>query len=181
MPHGMRMRVLFQDEGRFGRISDRKRCWGPLPRRPEVCQQVVREFVFTLAAVCPSDGRIASLIMPWVDTEIMSIFLAHTADEFPGDFCLLFLDGAGWHRANELRIPKTMKLHFLPPYSPELNPVELLWDHLRENHFSNRMFESLDEVEEVLCRGLSTLIKEPELVHSMTNFPWLNTLCLMEN
>lgn len=175
------MRVLFQDEGRFGRISDRKRCWGPLPRRPEVSQQVVREFVFTLAAVCPSDGRIASLIMPWVDTEIMSIFLAHTAEVFPGDFCLLFLDGAGWHRANKLRIPKTMKLHFLPPYSPELNPVELIWDHLRENHFSNRVFESLDEVEEALCKGISTLIKEPKLVHSMTNFPWLNTLCLMDN
>lgn len=181
MPCGMRVRVLFEDESRFGRISDRRRCWGPLPNRPEVGQQVIREFVFTLAAVCPADGRIASLIMPWVDTEIMSVFLTHTAAQFPEEFCLIFMDGAGWHRANELRIPETMKLLFLPPYSPELNPVELLWDHLRENYFANRVFESLDEVEEVLCEGLRNLITHPGIVHSMANFPWLNTLCLMEN
>ena len=175
------MRILFEDEGRFGRISDYKRCWGPLPKRPEVGQQVVRESVFTLAAVCPADGKTASLIMPWVDTEVMSIFLAHTAEQFRGDFCLLFMDGAGWHHAHELRIPDSLRLLFLPPYSPELNPVELLWDHLRENHISNRVFDTLSEVEEALCHGLSYLINNPDIVHSMTNFPWLNTLCLTEN
>jgi transposase len=177
----MSVRVLFEDEGCFGRINDQRRCWAPLPKRPEVGQQVVREFVFGLAAVCPHDGRLASLIMPWVDTEVMSIFLAHTAKQFAGEFCLLFLDGAGWHHAHELRVPDSMKLLFLPPYSPELNPVEHVWEYLRENDFGNRVCESLDEVEEVLCQGLRTLINCPELVCSMTNFPWLNTLCLTAN
>jgi len=177
----MKFRVLFQDEGRFGRISDRRRCWGPLPRRPEVGQQVIREYIYSLAAVCPWDGQLAALIMPTVDTEIMSIFLAHTAEVFQGDYCLMFLDGAGWHKARELRIPPNLRLLPLPPYSPELNPVEHLWDYLRENHFANHALQSLDEVEELLMQALHHLILKPELVRSMTSYNWLNTIPLTAN
>jgi len=173
--------VLFEDESCFGRISDHRRCWGPLPHRPEAGQQVVREFVHALAAVSPHDGSLACLIMPWLDTEIMSIFLAYTAQEFSGDFCLMFLDGAGWHRANDLRVPPSMKLLFLPPYSPELNPVEGVWEHLRENYFANRVFDTLEQLEKRLCQALNHLINHPDMVRSMTNFHWLNTLCLMYN
>ena len=175
------MRVLFQDEGRFGRISDLRRCWGPLPHRPEVGQQIVREFVYTLGAVSPGDGMLSSLIMPWVDADIMSIFLAHTANEFADDFCILFLDRAGWHIAGNLRVPPSIKLLFLPPHSPELNPIEHLWDHIRENYFRNRVFDSLDQVENTLVDALQALYASPDIVRSMTNFDWLNTLCLQYN
>jgi hypothetical protein len=175
------VRVLFQDESRFGRISDLRRCWGPLPNRPDVGHQVVREFVYTIGAVCPADGMLSSLIMPWVDAEIMSVFLAHTASEFSGDFCLVFLDSAGWHIAGDLRVPSSMKLLFLPPYSPELNPIEHLWDHIRENYFSNRVFTSLDHVENTLIEAISSLSSNPNTVSSMTSFDWLNTLCLLSN
>lgn len=181
MPKKIPVRLLFQDEGRFGRISDHRRCWAPMFKRPIVGQQVIREFLYAVAAVSPLDGRLASLIMPWVDAETMSIFLSHTAKEFPNDFCLMFLDSAGWHRASELRIPKNMKLLFLPPYSPELNPVEPLWEHLRENYFGNRVFNSLDEVEELLCEALKTLMSQSETVRALTNFDWLNTLSLTYN
>jgi len=177
----MKVRVLFQDEGRFGRISDRRRCWGPLPKRPEVGQQVIREYIYSFAAVSPQDGQLASLIMPTADTEIMSVFLAHTADLFAKDYCLMFLDGAGWHKARDLRIPSNLKLLPLPPYSPELNPVECLWDYLRENHFSNRVMTCLDEVEEVLCLAVRQLIQNPDRVRSMTNFNWINTISLAAN
>lgn len=181
IPKGIRVRLLFQDESRFGRISDHRRCWAPLPMRPLVSQQVVREFLYVMAAVSPSDGQLASLIMPWVDTEIMSIFLAHVTKEFSEDFCLIFLDGAGWHKADELRIPKNMKILFLPPYSPELNPVESLWEHLRKNYFGNRVFGSLQELENCLCQALNNLINQPQTVKSLTNYDWLNTLCLTYN
>ena len=172
---------MFQDEGRFGRISDLRRCWGPLPLRPETGHQIIREYIYTLSAVSPSDGRLCSLIMPWVNTETMSIFLSHTAEEFADDFCILFLDCAGWHIARDLRVPCSMKLAFLPPYSPELNPVEHIWDHLRENHFKNRVFDSLDMVENTLVDALRSLDSQPDIVHSLTNFHWLNTLCLLYN
>ncbi len=142
--------------------------------------QVVREYVYVMAAVSPKDGRLASLVMPWVDTEVMSIFLAHTALEFPDDLCVMLIDGAGWHRANDLRVPKNMVLIPLLPYSPELNPVEHIWDYLRDG-FGNKTFISLDEVMDLLCETLKALFCNPLTVRSMTCFDWINTLCLMSN
>lgn len=181
MAEGVRGRLLFQDEGRFGRISDKRRCWAPLPSRPLVGQQVIREYVYALTAVSPIDGRIISLVMPWADAETMSVFLSHVSEEFADDFCFMVLDGAGWHRANDLRIPPNISLIQLPPYSPELNPVEHIWSHLREHTFGNSTFETLDEVVDQLCLGLHDLYKRPELVHSMTCFDWINTICLTSN
>jgi hypothetical protein len=171
------VRLLFQDEGRFGRISDRRRCWAPLPSRPVVGHQVVREYVYVMSAVSPKDGRLVSLVMPWVDSEVMSIFLSHTAQEFPDDLCVLIFDGAGWHRANDLRVPKNMVLISLPPYSPELNPVEHIWDYLRDA-LGNKILHSLDEVIDFLCATITPLFQQPEVVRSMTCFDWINTLCL---
>ncbi len=106
----------------------------------------------------------------------MSLFLAHTAAQFPNDYCVMLLDGAGWHTALDLQVPPSMQLLPLPPYSPELNPVEHIWDHLRENHFGNRVFRSLDEVVEQLCLGLRQLHRQPKLVQSMTSFDWIKAL-----
>ncbi|MDP2662701.1 MAG: transposase, partial [Dehalococcoidia bacterium] len=108
---------MFQDEARFGRISDQRRCWAPLPLRPIVGHQIVRQFVYGLAAVSPLDGELCSLVLPWVDAEAMSLFLAHTAARFPHQNCLMLLDGAGWHRALALRVPPHKQLLSLPPYS----------------------------------------------------------------
>ena len=173
--------MLFQDEGRFGRINDTRRCWVPLPKRAVVGQQIVRQYIYSLAAVSPADGRVASLIMPWVDADTMSIFLAHTQQQFPQDECLMILDGAGWHKAHDLRIPPAMHLLFLPPYSPELNPTEHLWEHIRENFFGNEVFHSLDDVEERLCQAFRYLDNHTETVRTMTSFDWFNALCMTAN
>jgi transposase len=130
-----------------------------------------------MSAVSPKDGRLVSLVMPWVDSEVMSIFLSHTAQEFPDDLCVLIFDGAGWHRANDLRVPKNMVLIPLPPYSPELNPVEHIWDYLRDA-LGNKILHSLDEVIDFLCATITPLFQQPEVVRSMTCFDWINTLCL---
>lgn len=175
------VRILFQDEGRFGRISDRRRCWAPLPFRPQVGHQIIREYVYAVTAVNPFGGRIFSLVLPWVDAEGMSIFLRHTARAFPGETCIMILDGAGWHRASDLKVPKTMRLILLPPYSPELNPAEHIWAWLRQNVFKNTVFESLDAVTDTLCDGLKSLSMRPDLVQSLTCFEWLNTLSLTYN
>lgn len=164
------MRVWFQDEARFGRISDLRRCWAPFPQRPIVGHQVIREYLYALGAVSPFQGQLCSLIMPWVDAETMSVFLAYVASQSPRHHILMFLDGAGWHHAHELRVPATVKLRFLPPYSPELNPVEPLWRHVRENHIGNRAFDTLDEVEECLSAALGQLIRQPETVRSISCF-----------
>jgi len=174
----MPVRLLFQDEGRFGRISDHRRCWAPLPVRPAVGSQVVRQYVYAFVALCPFEGRLASLILPWSDTASMSIFLAHVARQFPDQFCIMVLDGAGWHHASDLRIPPNMALLFLPPYSPELNPVEHVWEHIRENNFRNDALASLDQVEERLMEGIRQLIGDPQTVINMTLFNWIKTISL---
>ena len=179
MPRGTRLRLLFQDEGRFGRIHDGRRCWAPLPLRPCVGQQVVREFVYAFAAVSPRDGCIASLVLPWVDADLMSLFLAHTAAQFPDDHCVVLMDGAGWHTANALVVPDSMTLVPLPPYSPECNPVEQIWKYTRTNGIRNQTFDSLDQVIDVVSDTLHTLHTHPELVRSITCFDWIKTLPLM--
>ena len=177
----MRTRVLFQDEARFGRISDRRRCWGPMPQRPVVGTGKFLVPFRLKAAICPSDGQMATLVMPTVDAEIMSLFLRHTAEVFAGDYCLMFLDRAGWHLARDLDIPPTIRLLHLPPYSPELNPVEVLWKHLRENYFGNLVMKSLDEVEDRLVEAMHDLIQHPEIVRSLAEFHWIKTICLTSN
>jgi len=113
-PKGQPLRLLFQDEARFGRISDRRRCWARWPSRPVVASQVVREFLYASTAGCPWDGQLSSLVLPWVDTDTMSRFLLHTGQRFAGDYCIMFLDGAGWHTAHDLRPPPNIQLEFLP-------------------------------------------------------------------
>ena len=180
-PADLPVRLLFQDEARFGRLSDHRRGWAPWPSRPTVGQQVIREYTYALAAVSPLDGRLSTLVLPWVDTEAMSLFLAQTAADFPDEYCIMLLDGAGWHRATALRVPPTLRLIPLPPYSPELNPVEHLWEHLRENYFGNRVLPSLAAVTDRLCEGLRDLDQQPEQVKSLTCFDWVNTLSLTLN
>jgi hypothetical protein len=166
------MRVLFQDEGRFGHISDARSCWAPLPLRPTVCSQLVREYVYAYVAVCPAEGEMSSMILPWVDARLMSIFLAQTAAQFPNEHCVMFLDGAGWHKAHELTVPANMRLLPLPPYSPELNPAEHVWEYIRENDIRNQIFNTLDEVMDTVETSLCHLHKAPEELRSMTAFPW---------
>ena len=178
---GMTIKIFFQDESRFGRINDLRRCWAPRGQRPIIGHQIVREFVYVVGAVCPTDGQLVSLVMPWVDTEVMSIFLATASQECFHDHYFMFLDAAAWHTAHELRVPANMTLFFLPPYSPELNPMEHIWDHLRENSFGNRTCASLTEVENILCNGLALLHKDSATVSSLTYFDWFNTLPLMSN
>lgn len=85
----------------------------------------------------------------------------------------MVLDGAGWHKGNDLKIPHNMKLVSLPPYSPELNPVENIWEELREKYFHNRVFSSLDAVEDQLLHGLTHLEANPEITHSIASWPWI--------
>jgi len=177
-PAGKALRLLFQDEARFGRISDRRRCWAPWPVRPVVAGQIVREFLYAAAAVCPWDGQLSSLVLPWLDADTMSRFLIHTSHHFAREHCIMFLDSAGWHTAHDLHPPSNIQLEFLPAWSPELNPTEAIWQCLRQDYIGHQVFDSLDQVADCVCDGLHALHQDPERVKSMTDFHWLKTLCM---
>lgn len=169
---------MFQDEGRFGRISDPRRCWGPRGVRPDVRAALVREYSYAYAALSPWDDELDSLILPSARTECMNVFLQEVAQRHAHDFIVMVLDGAGWHRAKALQVPANMALLPLPPYSPELNPVENLWGELREKHFHNRVFNSLDAVEDQLCAALAAFEPDRERIHRLAAWPWIVALNL---
>jgi hypothetical protein len=129
---GRRLRIMFADEARFGRINCPRPCWAPTGVRPKVASQLIREFTYLYGEVGPKDGACCYLIMPAEDTECFQIFLNALAKKFPRQHILLFVDGAGNHSGSNLVIPANIKLEFLPAYSPELNPQENLWDEIRE-------------------------------------------------
>ena len=169
---------MFQDEGRFGRISSPRRCWAPRGIRPDVPCQIVREYTYAYVAVSPHDGMMDSLVLPQVNAQAMSLFLGEVSSRHPDEFILMVMDGAGWHRAAELKVPENMHLLFLPAYSPQLNPVEHVWESIRENWFSNEVFESIDGVENQLVKALSDLENQPSEVASLTGFSWIIDITL---
>jgi hypothetical protein len=163
-----------QDEGRFGRISRPKRCWAPPGIRPRVLSQVVRESVYIFAAVAPGAGLMTSLVVPSANTAMMNLFLEHVSQSFENYLIVMQVDQAGWHRSKELIVPANIRLIEQPAYSPEVNPVEHLWEELREKYLHNRLFSSLDLLLEVLCQALNELTEDKERLRSMMSFPHLN-------
>ncbi len=164
---------MFQDEARFGRITDPRRCWAPFPLRP-VCQAMIsRQYVYAYAAVSVNDGKLDTLILPTVNTMCMQIFLDEIASRYPKERLVMVADSAGWHRSAALQIPMNMVLVTLPPYSPELNPVEHIWDDLREKSFGNLIFSSMDMLEKHLLKALKKFETEIERVKSIVSWPWI--------
>ena len=172
------MRLLFQDEARFGRISELYRCWAPQRIRPSCPKQLVREAVYLFGAVSPIDGRLVTSLEQKANTESMARFLAKTAEVFPDDRLLMVLDGAGWHKAKALEVPPCIRLISLPPYCPDLNPAEHLWLAMRMKFFANRLFATLGAVEAQLITGADELAAHPDELASLTCFPWIR-LCVL--
>jgi DDE superfamily endonuclease len=142
--------------------------------RPQVPSQVVRESVYVFAAVAPGAGLMTSLVLPAANTAMMNLFLEHVSQSLENYFIVMQVDQAGWHRSKELSVPANIRLLEQPAYSPEVNPVEHLWEELREKYLHNRLFSSLDLLVEVLCQGLNELTEDKERLRSMMSFPHLN-------
>lgn len=170
--------VLFMDEGRFGRISERADCWAPRPIRALVPRQVVRESLYAFAAVEPRRGKLAWGTWKKCNTASMSLFLLDLLVAWPDHRLLLVLDGAGWHKARALPLPERLRLLHLPPYTPECNPTEHIWDEVREKAFANRFFATLDAVEVGLRTELELLAADRERLGSLTCFPWIKQALL---
>ena len=147
--------VFFEDEGRFGRISREMYCWVKKDMVPSVARQMIREYIYAYSAIAPATGDCFSMIAPYCNTESMNYFLSLLACNYCNYRIVLILDKAGWHISQGIKLPSNLFLMHLPLYSPELNPVELLWREIRRKHFHNKIFNSLDEVEDTLNEALA--------------------------
>ena len=175
------VRLMFQDEARFGRMSDPRTCWAPAPIRPMVKMALVREFRYEYAAVSPWDGALDYMTSEKMNTESMNCFLNQVNQRHSEDFVVMVLDGASSHKGKELMVPENISLVFLPPYSPELNPAEQIWNGLRKNYFANKVFHSLDAATQQAEQGLFEMTSDKNAVMSLTNWPWIKSINLIAN
>lgn len=169
---------MFQDEARFGRMVRIRRCWAQAPERPTVCNGYEREFVYVYGAVSPLQGQLDWMITRQMNTACMSEFLAQVSTAHANEFIVMVVDGASSHMAKDLAVPNNMHLLKLPPYAPELNPQEHIWDELREKAFPNRVFADLAGVRAQLDHHLPRLASDSVTLQSITAWPWLVRLNL---
>jgi putative transposase len=166
------LKVLFEDEGRFGRMTHPMFCWAPDGIRPIVPYQLVRQFLYVFSVVCPKTGANFSLILSDADTEMMNIFLAEVSNHFKDYRLIIVADQAAWHKSKTLQQFDNIRFLHLPPGSPELNPVEHLWDHAREKYFANRNFDSLDKMKDQLIIAFKEIYHDTKFIQSLVCFPW---------
>lgn len=173
------VRLMFQDEARFGRMSDPRSCWAPTPVRPVVNLALIREYRYEYAVVSPWDGALDFMTSEKMNTESMNRFIGQVSQAHQDDFSVMVLDNASSHKSKDLKVPKNMSLVFLPPYSPELNPAEQIWNSLRKNHFANKVFDSLDAATQQAEHGLAEMAANSEAMISLTNWPWIKSVNLI--
>jgi putative transposase len=162
---------MFQDEAGFGRINKPKYCWCFPGLRPTVPCRHIREYRYAYGAVEPKTGETCFLVLPSCDTDCMNVFLQELSTAYPNDLILLVTDGASWHRSAGLRIPANIELSFLPPATPEMNPIEQIWKEIRKRGFRNEIFQTLDKVIDRLCDTICSLSHDK--IKSITGRDWI--------
>ena len=162
---------MFQDEAGFGRINKAKRCWCKKGQRPSVPCHHIREYRYVYGAVEPMTGESFFLVIPYCNTKCMQLFLNRLHDEFPDDILVVVCDGSAWHKSSKLEVPENMTILHIPPYTPEMNPIEQIWRELRTQGFRNEVFATLEKVVNRLCETIRHLSKNT--IISITRRQWI--------
>jgi hypothetical protein len=149
------------------------RQWARRGSRPRQPADQRYENAYLFGAICPARGKGAALALPFADTAAMQLHLTEIARHVAkGAHAVLLLDRAGWHTTDKLDVPKNISLVFLPSRSPELNPVENIWQFLRANWLSNRVFETYDAIIDAACDAWNRLIAQPQSITSIGMRDW---------
>ena len=150
------------------------RIWAERGSRPSAPRDQRYSWAYLFGAICPARGIGRGLVLPAANIEAMNLHLAEIGSAItPGSHAVLVLDGAGWHQpGHRLRVPGNITLLHLPPYAPELNPVENVWAYLRGNVLSNRVFEGYDAIVDACCTAWTWLIKQPERITALGTRSW---------
>lgn len=170
---GTPVEVWFQDEMRVGQKNKLTYRWARTGSRPPATHDQRTQSAYIFGAVCPERGTGAAMVLPACNTEAMGLHLDEIATEVaPGAHAILILDQAGWHSAKALRIPSNISLLPLPPRSPELNPQENIWQFMRQNWLSNRVFKSFTDIIDHCCYAWNSLIDQPWKIMSIGLRDW---------
>jgi transposase len=170
--------LWWQDEARVGQKGSLTRIWTQRGSRPTALRDQRYECAYLFGAVCPARGVGAGLVLPHANAEAMNLHLQEISRWVsPGAFAVLTLDGAGWHQTGDgLVVPNNIGLLRLPPYSPELNPVENIWEFLRHNDLANRVFATYEAIVDACCEAWNKLIAIPERIRSIATRKYAKTV-----
>ena len=152
-----KIRLMYQDEAGFGRISKLGSCWSPKGYRPHVASHHIREYRYCYGAVDAHTGDSFFIIAGGCNSDWMNEFLRQLSAAYPEDYIILVMDNAIWHKSQTLNIPKNIEFTVIPPYTPEMNPIEQVWAEIRKLGFKNKVFKTLNEVIDKLEEVIQTL------------------------
>ena len=168
------LEIWLQDEARVGQKGTLTRIWAKRGTRPRKVRDQRHTNAYIFGAVCPARDTGVALVMPWVDTEAMTKHLAEISRAVaPGAHGVVIIDGAGWHKAEALIVPDNISLMPLPPYSPELNPQENIWQYLRQNYLAGCTFDTYEQIVDTCCSAWNALIAEKGRIASIATRSWL--------
>ena len=166
---GKPLEVWFQDEARIGQKGTLTRIWAGLGSRPRGPRDSRYKWAYIFAAVCSERATGAALVMPYANTEAMNLHLQEISRAVaPGAHAALVFDGAGWHTSPALEPPDNITPIRLPPYAPELNPNENIWEYMRKNYLALRVVDDYDAIVEACCKAWNDLLAMPDRLASIT-------------
>jgi hypothetical protein len=155
LPKGTPIEIWFQDEARVGQKNKITRRWARRGTRPSAPKDQRTKSAYIFGAICPQQGKAAGLVLPFCNTETMSLHLAEISLAVaPGAHAVVLMDQAGWHMTGKLDVPGNISIVALPAKCPELNPVENIWQFMRDNWLANRIFKILRRSCRPLLRGM---------------------------
>jgi transposase len=170
----MPLEIWWQDEARVGQQGTLTRIWAERGSRPTAPKDRRYTSAYLFGAVCPARGIGAGLVLPAANAHTMSLHLAEISSQVAqGAHAVVVMDGAGWHQTGgKLRVPANVTLLHLPPYAPELNPVENVWAYLRSNKLANRVYETYDDILDACTEAWNWFTSQPERITAIASRPW---------
>ena len=170
---GKPLEIWFQDEARVGQQGTLTRIWAKRGIPPRTPRDTRYKWSYIFGAACPGRETDPGLILPCVNTEVMKLHLAEIARTVATDaHALLIVDGAGWHDSKDLRVPDNITLLKLPPYTPELNLMENVWQYLSSNKLAITVFDTHDEILDKCTDAWNFFANDPERIISITHRDW---------
>jgi putative transposase len=170
---GRKIEIWFQDEARVGQKNKKTRRWARRGTRPRVPHDQRTRSTYIFGAICPAQGKGAGLILPFCNTATMALHLQEISQAVaPDAHAVVLADQAGWHLTAKLAVPDNITIVPLPPRSPELNPVENVWQYMRDNWLSNRVFETYDDILAHCCDAWNKLVDRPWIIMSIGKRQW---------
>jgi transposase len=171
---GKPIELWWQDEARVGQQGRLTYVWAETGSRPRAPRDQRYEWAYLFGAICPARGIGAALVLPEINTDAMNLHLAEISRcVAPGAHAVVNLDGAGWHKiGGRPEVPDSISLLPLPRYSPELNPVENIWEFLHQNYLANRVYQTYETIVGACCSAWNALVAAPETIRSIASRAW---------